>query len=254
MNALVTGASSGIGKDIAFLLAQRGYHVVLVARRESELQKVAADCQYGASVIAMDLASPGAALRLFTAVQALERPIEVLINNAGFGKVHEHVSMDLDTLESMNHLNITCLSSLCRLFGEEMKQRGHGAILNVGSTAAYVALPGMANYAASKAYVASLTRALRHELAKHGVRVSLLNPGPTQTEFGSVARPDGDFFAGKPGVMPSLEVARAGLDGLFANVEEILPGGLNAAMPLVLRFLPTSIVTRLADYWVNRKR
>lgn len=253
MNALVTGASSGIGKDIALLLADRGYHLVLVARREEELEEVAARCKYGATVIAMDLGTPGAAQRLFEAVRVKELPIEVLINNAGFGRVEEHVSTQLEVLESMNHLNITCLSSLCRLFGEPMKERGHGAILNVGSTASYLAIPGMANYAATKAYVASFTRALRFELAKHGVQVSLLNPGPTQTEFGARAKDNGDFFAGKPGVMSSIEVAQAGVEGLFANVEEILPGGLNAALPLALRFLPTSLVTRLADFWVRRK-
>ncbi len=253
MNALVTGASSGIGKDIAFLLAERGYHVVLVARREEELQEVAAGCKYGATVLPMDLGVPGAAEQLFEAVKSKEFPIEVLINNAGFGRVEEHVAMDLATLESMNHLNITCLASLCRLFGEPMKHQGHGSILNVGSTASYVAIPGMANYAASKAYVASFTRALRFELAKYGVQVSLLNPGPTLTEFGSRAKDSGDFFSGKPGIMSSREVAQAGVDGLFANVEEILPGGLNAAMPLVLRFLPTTLVTRLADFWVRRK-
>ena len=252
MNALVTGASSGIGKDIALLLAERGYHVVLVARREEQLRDVAAQCRYGATVLAHDLAVPGAAQSLFDAVRNLELPIEVLINNAGFGRVEEHIAMAPETLEMMNQLNICCLSSLCRLFGDEMKKRGHGSILNVGSTASYLAIPGMANYAASKAYVASFTRAFRFEMAPHGVQVSLLNPGPTQTEFGQRARDAGDFFKGKPGVMSSQDVALAGVEGLFANVEEVLPGALNSTLPLVLRFVPTSLATRLASLWVQR--
>lgn len=252
MNALVTGASSGIGKDIALLLAERGYHVVLVARREEQLQEVAASCKYGATILARDLSVPGAAKDLFDSVRNLELPIEVLINNAGFGRVEEHTAMHLETLEMMNQLNISCLASLCRLFGEEMKKRGHGSILNVGSTASYLSIPGMANYAASKAYVASFTRAFRFEMAQHGVQVSLLNPGPTLTEFGERARDAGDFFKGKPGVMSSRDVASAGVEGLFANVEEILPGALNAALPYILRFVPTTLATRLANIWVNR--
>ena len=118
MNALVTGASSGIGKEIALLLAERGYHMVLVARREQELNELAERCGYGATVITQDLGVPGAARALFDTVRQTGLEIEVLVNNAGFGRAEEHVASDLDTLEGMNYLNIITLASLCRLFGE----------------------------------------------------------------------------------------------------------------------------------------
>lgn len=252
MNALVTGASSGIGKEIALLLAQRGYHLVLVARREAELRALAEQCGYGATVIAQDLGVPDAAGQLYATVRQKELPIEVLVNNAGFGRMEDHVDADLATLESMNHLNITTLASLCRLFGEEMKKRGHGSIMNVGSTAAYVPIPHMANYAASKAYVASFSKALRYEMAEHGVQVSLLSPGPTLTEFGLRAKDSGDFFKGKPGVMTAHDVAQAGLEGLFADVGEVLPGPLNKALPVGVRMMPNWLLVRLAALWAKK--
>jgi short-subunit dehydrogenase len=251
MNALVTGASSGIGKEIALLLAERGYHIVLVARREKELNELAEQLSYGATVIAQDLGAPGAAKALFDAVRQKELDIEVLVNNAGFGRAEEHLATDIDTLESMNHLNITCLASLCRLFGEPMKSRGHGAILNVGSTAAYLPIPYMANYAASKAFVSSFTRAFRFEMAPHGVQVSLLSPGATVTEFGLRAQNEGDFLKNKPGLMSAKEVAAAGLEALFADVGEAVPGWMNKAMIIVLKFVPAPVVVRLASMWAK---
>lgn len=253
MNALVTGASSGIGKELALLLAERGYHVVLVARREKELEDLATQCRYGATVLAQDLGVPGAAQQLFESIRQKELEIEVLVNNAGFGRAEEHIETDLLVLESMNHLNVTTLASLCRLFGAEMKKRGHGSILNVGSTAAYLAIPHMANYSASKAFVASFTRAFRYEMAPHGIQVSLLSPGATLTEFGLRARDDRDFLKNAPGLMSAREVAKAGLEALFADVGEVIPGGMNKALRIAVRFLPTSLVTRLASLWARRE-
>ena len=252
MNALVTGASSGIGRDIAQLLSARGYHLILVARRQEELDSLAVGLAYGATVITADLGVPGAALALFEECRRRELPVEVLVNNAGFGRVDEHVEIDVETLESMNHLNVTCLSSLCRLFGQDMKERGHGSILNVGSTACYVPIPLMSNYAATKSFVASFTRGFRAEMAGHGVQVSLLNPGPTETEFGQRASDDGQFLERKPGIMTSLEVAKAGVEGLFADRAEILPVGMNQALPFVVRLFPYSWLTKLAHTWVKR--
>lgn len=251
MNALVTGASSGIGKELALLLAERGYHLVLVARREKELQELATYCRYGATVIAQDLGEPEAALKLHQAVRQKELEIDVLINNAGFGRVQEHNAIPVEQIESMNALNISTLASLCRLFGEDMKQRGQGSILNVGSTAAYLAIPHMANYAASKAFVASFTRAFRFEMAPYGVQVSLLTPGPTLTEFGQRAKDGRDFLANKPGVMSAREVAQAGLNALFADIGEAIPGGLNKTLCIASRFLPTPVLTRFAAMWAT---
>ena len=153
------------------LLAQRGYHVVMVARRQERLEELLVDLPYGGTVIAQDLSLPGAARRLWDACRERELAIDVLVNNAGFGKIGHHCELEPDDLESMNNLNVTCLSSLCRLFGEAMKKRGQGCILNVGSTASYLPIPYFANYSATKAFVNSFTRALRAELMPHGVQV-----------------------------------------------------------------------------------
>ncbi|MFA7482466.1 MAG: SDR family oxidoreductase [Vulcanimicrobiota bacterium] len=248
MNALITGASAGIGKEMVSLLAQRGYHVVLVARRKERLEAMLSDLPYGGTVIAQDLALPGAAKALWETCREKELSIDVLVNNAGFGKVGRHCELDLDHLEQMNNLNVTCLSSLCRLFGEEMKKRGRGCILNVGSTASYLPIPYFANYAASKAFVSSFTRALRAELMPRGVQVSLLNPGPTHSEFGDVAQGGEAFYRGKPMVMEAPEVAEAGIVGMFADHAEIVPGPLNQALPLIVRLLPKSFLIKGAGH------
>ena len=206
---------------MAYLLSQRGYHLILVARREKELQAIASELSHGATVIAQDLSEPGSAQKLYNACRQKELQVDVLINNAGFGRVETHCHADLERLEQMNHLNITCLSSLSKLFGHDMAKRREGCILNVGSTASYLPLPFMANYAATKAFVNSFTRALRAELRPHGVQVCLLNPGPTQTEFGTRARDHGDFIKEQPGVMTAQEVASAGISGLFLSLIHI---------------------------------
>lgn len=253
MYALVTGASSGIGEEMTKLLSQRGYHVVLVARREERLTEIAADLAYGATVIVMDLSEPWAAQRLFDTCREREINIDVLINNAGFGRVEAHTDIDPEKVERMNNLNVTCLASLCRLFGADMKERGQGCILNVGSTASYIPIPYMACYSATKAFVNSFTRALRAELRPHGVVVSLINPGPTLTEFGKNAQEKGDFIAGKPGVMSAREVAELGISGLFADHAEIVPGPFNQAMPLLARVLPKSLIIRTVANWMRSR-
>lgn len=253
MNALVTGASSGIGKEMVFLLAQRGYHVVMVARREDRLREISDKLPYGGTVIAQDLALPGAARKLWETCREQELKIEVLVNCAGFGKVADHVDLDPDLVERMNNLNVTCLSGLCRLFGQEMKSRGQGCILNVGSTAGYLPMPFFANYAAGKAFVGSFTRALRAELMPHGVQVSLLNPGTTETEFGDIAQPDGNFTKGKPQAQSAREVAEAGIVGLFADHAEIVPGHLNQALALLVRLLPKSLLIKGAAHFMSSR-
>lgn len=253
MKALVTGASSGIGEEMTKLLAARGYHVVLVARREDRLLKLAQELPYGATVIAQDLSEPRAAEKLYQACRDRGLTIDVLINNAGFGRVEAHTDIDPDKVERMNSLNVTCLAALCRLFGAEMKQRREGCILNVGSTASYLPIPYMANYAATKAFVNSFTRGLRAELRPYGVQVSLINPGPTRTEFGSVAQERGDFVSGKPGVLDAREVAELGITGLFADHAEIVPGPLNQALPLLMRLLPKSFVIRVTADWMRSR-
>ncbi len=253
MNALVTGASAGIGKEMVYLLAQRGYHVVMVARREEVMETMAQELPRGGTVIAMDLSRPGAAQELYNECIKRELTIDVLVNNAGFGRIKPHTEIEVERLEQMNQLNVNCLSSLCRLFGQDMKKRREGCILNVGSVVGYLPQPFGANYAASKAFVVSLTRALRAELRPYGIQVSLLNPGPTETEFGKVAQDNGDFEKGKPQVMSAAEVAEIGITGLFADHAEVIPGAYNQAIPFLVKLLPKSWVIRAVDSWMRSR-
>lgn len=253
MNALVTGASSGIGEEMTKLLAERGYHVVMVARREERMLKLAQELPYGGTVIAADLSEPWAAEKLYQTCSEKGLVIDVLINNAGFGRVEPHTEVDPEKVERMNNLNVTCLASLCRLYGAEMKRRREGCILNVGSTASYLPMPYMANYAATKAFVNSFTRALRAELRPYGVQVSLINPGPTRTEFGKIAQEKGDFIDGKPGVLDAREVAELGISGLFADHAEIVPGALNQALPFLMKILPKSFVISTVANWLRSR-
>lgn len=253
MNALVTGASSGIGWEMAQLLSQRGYHIVLVARRLDRLEELARRLDYGATVLSRDLAVPGAAQELFMTCEELDLPIEVLINNAGFGKIRDHCELSLEELEEMNLLNVVTLASLTRLFGQAMKERGHGSILNVGSMASYLPVPALSNYSASKAFVRSHTLSLRNELRPHGVQVCLLSPGSTRSEFGMVAGDGGYIATSEFGVSDTREVAQAGLDALFADRAQVIPGALNKALYWALRVTPESLVIPLAGIWRRRR-
>lgn len=253
MNALVTGASSGIGWELAQLLAQRGYHLVLVARREDRLQELASRLPYGATVLTRDLSLPGAAQELFMTCQELELDIEVLVNNAGFGQLGYHAEIDLERLEAMTTLNCTNLASLGRLFGKAMKERGHGSILNVGSIAGYLPIPSFSNYSASKAFVISHSLSLREELAAHGVQVCLLTPGPVLTEFGDCAGDGGDLNTKRAGTLTPLEVAEAGLQGLFSNRAEVIPGTVIKLLYWALKVAPRGLTIKAAGYWRRRR-
>lgn len=242
MNALVTGASSGIGLEIARLLAARGYHLLLAARRREELESLAAELPYGATVYPCDLAEPGSAARLH---EQVESQVDVLVNNAGFGKVGRHTELSLEAITEMAHLNVVTLTELCRLFGADMRARGSGHIMNVASVAAFMPLPYFAEYAASKAYVLSFSEALAWELGASGVVVSCLCPGPTETGFASVARPQKGKLFNPRTVMTAAEVAQEGVAGLFAGQRVVVTGRRNQLMALLGSLLPRRLVLAL---------
>jgi uncharacterized protein len=191
-SALITGASSGLGEQFAYALAQRKYDLVLTARRGDRLAAVASKARkLGASmveVIEADLAQRSASAEIFARVEALHLHIDYLVNNAGFGTSgrFDRISLERD-LEEID-LNVSAVVAMTRLFLPAMVERNSGTIINVASTAAFQALPFMATYAASKAFVLSFTVALAGELAGTGVKVSALCPGPVRTEFQAVAK------------------------------------------------------------------
>ena len=187
---LVTGASAGIGRALAEELARRGYGVTLVARRADRLNVGAAELRerYGVrtEMIPADLEDPEARRRLPQALKDLGLDVDILVNNAGFGTGGRVAESDEARETALVRTNIEALVSLCSLFVGDMANRHRGAVLNVASTAAFQPIPGEAAYAASKAFVLNYTQALRVELARFGVAVTTLCPGPVKTEFQDV--------------------------------------------------------------------
>jgi short-subunit dehydrogenase len=241
--ALITGASAGLGVDFARQLSARGHRLVLVARRLDRLEALAAELG-NARAVAMDLAALGAAARLLADVAKAGEQVEILVNNAGFGLRGLVAELDAARLREMIDLNIGTLTDLCRAVAPQMVARRSGSILNVASTGAFQPGPGMAVYFATKAFVLSFTEALHEELKPHGVKVTALCPGPTRTEFGSVAGFTSDRFDRLS--MDSGPVVEAGLKGLDRNRAIVITGALNKIIAQSTRFAPRSVVRRIA--------
>jgi len=239
--ALVTGASSGIGRDLAILLAENGFNLVLAARNRPALQQLAIQCssKYSAParVMCEDLADPAAPGRIFGQLERDGPPIDVLVNNAGFGEVGPYASSDLPRQLAIVQVNVSAPMALTRLLLPAMIQRGWGRILNVASTAAFVPGPYLSTYYASKAFLVSHSLALAHELRHTGVKVTVICPGPTRTDF---QRRAGMERAGlfRFGPMSSMKVARAGLRGLLKGRRMVVPGLLNKLGVFGSRFGP----------------
>src|SRR4051812_35464799 len=187
---LVTGASSGIGVEIARELARRGLGVTLAARREDRLRELAAELEASgvrAEVVGCDVSDHDSRKRLAAELEARGLTVDVLVNNAGFSTSGPFVQSDPDKEEALVRTNIEAVVALCSLFVPAMSQRGRGAVLNVASTASFQPIPMQASYAASKAFVLSFTESLHAELRGSGVAVTALCPGPVKTEFTEVA-------------------------------------------------------------------
>jgi hypothetical protein len=247
--ALVTGASSGIGKDLAGLLAADGYELVLVARDVARLEELGAELarRHGvaAHAIRADLSDAGAPARLAADVQALGVEIDVLVNSAGYGLFGPFAETDLDAELGMIQLNVTALTHLTKLFLPGMLARRRGRILNVASTAAFQPGPLMAVYYATKAYVLSLSEALANELAGTGVTVTALCPGPTSTGFQAGAKMEASRLVRGKKIMDSQTVARVGYDALKRGKTVVVPGLKNKLLIQSVRFTPRSVVTSI---------
>lgn len=232
--ALVTGASSGIGSDIARSLARRGHGVTLVARRKDRLETLAAELReaYGVRVetLARDVSDPAARERLASDVEALGLNVEILVNNAGFGTGGRFHELDLEREVEMIRVNCEAVVALCGAFVPGMVQRGRGAVLNVASTIGFQPVPGEATYGATKAFAVSFAEALRSDLVGTGVTVTALCPGPVKTEF--MDGPGIEEGASKlPGPMwlDPADVAERGVRGLERGKRVVIPGVMNRA-------------------------
>jgi short-subunit dehydrogenase len=251
LTALVTGASGGIGEEIARRLAADGHDLVLVARSEPKLRELATELsakhKIEARVITCDLAKPDAAAEVVGKLDkmSLGSPIDILINNAGYASYGAFAETELSSELSMIQVNIVTLTHLTKLLLPGMIARKRGRVLNVASTAAFQPGPLMAVYYATKAYVLSLSEALANEVLGSGVTVTALCPGPTKTGFQARAKMEESKLLRGKDIMSSAEVAKAGVDGMMRGKTVVVPGAQNRLMTQAVRFLPRNVVTRM---------
>jgi short-subunit dehydrogenase len=225
---LVTGASSGIGADIARELVRRGHGVTLSARREDRLRELAGELEgpgVRVEVVTCDVADAASRANLIARVDELGLDVEVLVNNAGYGSGGPFQELDGESEVAMVQTNCEAVIAFCAEYVPRMVERGRGAILNVGSTAGYQPLPRQATYSATKAFVNSFSDALYADLGGTGVSVTSLRPGPVATEFGDVGGME-EEFSSLPGFLvdSSEEVARAAVNGMDKGKRVVGPG------------------------------
>lgn len=244
--ALITGASAGIGEELARIFASRGYDLILAARREDRLQALATELP-GCTVhcIGVDLAKSKGPARLIERVRELDLKVDVLVNNAGVISTEPMLEENADWLTNLVNLNVRALTELTHYFGRRMAERGYGRILNVASVASFQPVPGMAIYAASKAFVLSLTESLSEELRGTGVTITALCPGPTKTEMA-------DAFADMEGadwfLADARRVAQEGFDALKAGQVIRVPGLANQALVNWTNYQPRWLVRALGGF------
>jgi short-subunit dehydrogenase len=254
--ALITGASGGIGYELAKLFARDHYDLVLVARRSGKLNQVAAELQgqfgVGVKTVALDLVASPASEFLFDQLGREGVAVDVLVNNAGFGGFGEFAAMTEEEILGQISLNITALTHLTRLFLPAMLARRGGKIMNVASTAAFQPGPLMAVYYATKAYVLSFSEALANEVAGSGVVVSCFCPGATDTGFAKRAGTEDSRLFKKLRPMNAEAVARDGYRGLMAGRTVVISGLQNWLVAESVRFAPRKVVTAISR-WVAEK-
>jgi short-subunit dehydrogenase len=253
---LITGASAGIGTELARVFASSGHRLALVARRADRLAALAAEitAKGGSApiVIACDLEQPDAGDRIAAALAAAGVEVDFVVNNAGFGLFGNAIELDRAEQLGIIAVNIRAMTDLSLRFSEQLI-RHRGGVLNVGSIAGYLPGPGMAVYYASKAYVLSFTEALRAELAPRGVRVTVLCPGPVPTEFQSRAGFEPGFDSAVLNVS-AADVAKDAYRGLMAGKRAVLPGLGIKMVPLLLRLFPRGFILWAVARFQLRKR
>jgi short-subunit dehydrogenase len=245
---LITGASSGIGLELARVFARNRHDLVLVARTEPKLRELAAEAEASgvrADVIPADLSAPGAGRALADRVRALGVDVDILVNNAGYANFGPFVETPLDVELSMIQVNIVALTELTKALLPEMIARGHGRILNVASTAAFFPGPLMAVYYATKAYVLSFTEAIAVELAGTGVTVTALCPGPTASGFQAVAKLEKSRLIAGRRLPTARSVAEAGYAAMIAGKTVFVTGASNKLTVLAPRILPRHLMAKI---------
>ncbi|MCF6183171.1 MAG: SDR family oxidoreductase [Bacteroidales bacterium] len=244
---LITGASSGIGKETAYVFAENNYNLILAARRKDNLETIKKDIEekhnVKVDIFDIDLSKTDSAEKLHKQVKTANLPVDILINNAGFGINGEFKDTDMKREESMLILNILTLTKLTKLFVRDMVKKQSGHIVNIASTAAFQAIPKFATYAASKTYVLHFSEAIAQELKKDNIKVTVINPGATASEFAETAGFKGDIFSKAP---TSRDLA----EFIFSSVKKgkisAIHGFKNKIMAFSTRLTPRNLLTKIA--------
>ena len=249
MKALITGASSGIGADIARVLSSEGIDLILVARRGKKLEKLKKELDTNVKIIEMDISSTYNCMELYNKVK--KEDIDILVNNAGFGICDSFTDIKIDKELDMIDLNIKSLQTLTKLFLKDFKKKDQGYILNVASSAGFMPGPLMASYYATKAYVLNLSEAIYEELRQKGsnVSISVLCPGPVDTEFNKVARVNFSIKA-----MNSYNVAKYAVKNMFDEKLIIIPGLKMKLAIFFTRFVPRKLLLKITYKIQEKKR
>lgn len=247
--ALITGAASGIGYELAYIFAAHNYNLVLVDRIELKLKEVAIKFQeeFGIFVttIVKDLSFSTSPQEIFQELQAINIRVDVLVNNAGFGIYGLFHQTDLTAELEMLQVNMVCLTHLTKLFLKDMVKQGYGKILNVSSAAAFQPGPLMAVYFATKAYILSFSEAIANELEGTGVTVTVLCPGSTESAFHErTGMADSKLMKGKR-MMDAATVAQIGYAALMKGQTIVIPGVINQILAKSVRFTPRKLVTKI---------
>ncbi len=253
---LITGASSGIGRELARVFARNGHELALVARREDRLTELAGEIERTGGrrpiIIVADLSRADAPGRIVDVLAAEGVEPQYVVNNAGYGLAGAAAEEDLDKQLGILDVNVRALTALSLMFVPSL-ERHRGGVLNVGSMAGFMPGPGMAVYYASKAYVRSFTDALHRELESRGVRVTNLAPGPVPTEFGQRAGPRFDT-APELLTQPADRVAEAGYRALMRGKALVVPGLLNRLAVALLRFVPRALVLAIVERRLKQRK
>jgi short-subunit dehydrogenase len=248
---LVTGASTGIGREFARIFAADGVDLVLVARREQRMRELADEltAKYGSRVLVIpkDLSVPSSCQEIEEELRKAGVSVDVLVNNAGFGDLGAFAGIPLERQMNMVQVNVTALTDLTRRLLPAMIKRKKGGVLNVASSAAFQPGPWMSVYYATKAYVLHFSEGLAEELAGTGVTVTCLCPGPTVTEFGAEAHMEGTLLF-KLGAMPAAKVARAGHNAFRRGRVVVVPGLRNKLLAESVRIGPRFVVRKILKF------
>lgn len=246
MKALITGASSGIGRDIARYLSQKGYDLVIVARRVELLEELKKELKTNVEIVNLDISVADNCKKLYEE----HKDIDVLVNNAGFGLFGKFDELDLEKELNMIDTNVVAVHILTKLYLQEMKKKNSGHILNVASIAGFMIGPLMSTYYATKNYVVSFSRAINKELKKDKskVKLSILCPGPVRTNFNNVA---GVKFGLSS--LSSEYVAKYAVDKMLKNKEVIVPGSTIKLLRIVNKICPTSVIIEGTYHMQKRK-